>query len=139
MQAALLRVQLRNVGAKIAERRRLAHRYHELLRDYVVVPEERDGEIHTYQTYLIQAGDRDALQAHLRANGVEAIVHYATPLHLQPAAADLGYGAGSFPVTERLSDSILSLPLFPGMTAEQQDRVVTEIASFYDARDGAGS
>ena len=139
VQAALLRVQLRNVGAKIAERRRLAHRYHELLRDYVVVPEEREGEIHTYQTYLIQAGDRDALQAHLRANGVEAIVHYATPLHLQPAAADLGYGPGSFPVTERLSDSILSLPLFPGMTAEQQDRVVTEIASFYDARDGAGS
>lgn len=139
VQAALLRVQLRNVGAKIAERRRLAHRYHELLRDYVVVPEEHEGEIHTYQTYLIQAGDRDALQAHLRANGVEAIVHYATPLHLQPAAADLGYGAGSFPVTERLSDSILSLPLFPGMTAEQQDRVVTEIASFYDARDGAGS
>ena len=139
VQAALLRVQLRNVDAKIAERRRLAHRYHELLRDYVVVPEEREGEIHTYQTYLIQAGDRDALQAHLRANGVEAIVHYATPLHLQPAAADLGYGPGSFPVTERLSDSILSLPLFPGMTAEQQGRVVTEIASFYDARDGAGS
>lgn len=139
VQAALLRVQLRNVGAKIAERRRLAHRYHELLRDYVVVPEEREGEIHTYQTYLIQAGDRDALQAHLRANGVEAIVHYATPLHLQPAAGDLGYGPGSFPVTERLSDSILSLPLFPGMTAEQQDRVVTEIASFYDERDGAGS
>ena len=139
VQAALLRVQLRNVGAKIIERRRLAHRYHELLRDYVVVPEEREGEIHTYQTYLIQAGDRDALQAHLRANGVEAIVHYATPLHLQPAAADLGYGPGSFPVTERLSDSILSLPLFPGMTADQQDRVVTEIASFYDARDGAGS
>jgi dTDP-4-amino-4,6-dideoxygalactose transaminase len=139
VQAALLRVQLRNLDAKINERRRLAHRYHELLRDYVVVPEERDGELHTYQTYLIQAGDRDALQAHLRANGVEAIVHYATPLHLQPAAADLGYVAGSFPVTERLSDSILSLPLFPGMTAEQQDRVVTELASFYDARDGAGS
>ena len=139
VQAALLRVQLRNVDAKIAERRRLAHRYHELLRDYVVVPEEREGEVHTYQTYLIQAGDRDALQAHLRANGVEAIVHYATPLHLQPAAADLGYGPGAFPVTERLSDSILSLPLFPGMTVEQQDRAVAEIAAFYDARDGAGS
>ena len=139
VQAALLRVQLRNVDAKIAERRRLAHRYHELLRDYVVVPVEREGEIHTYQTYLIQAGDRDALQAHLRANGVEAIVHYSTPLHLQPAAADLGYGQGSFPVTERLSTSILSLPLFPGLTVEQQDRVVAEIASFYDAGNGAGS
>jgi len=139
VQAALLRVQLRNVDAKIAERRRLAHRYHELLSDYVVVPVEREGEIHTYQTYLIQAGDRDDLQAHLRANGVEAIVHYATPLHLQPAAADLGYVAGSFPVTEQLSDRILSLPLFPGMTLEQQDRVVAEIASFYDARAGAGS
>ena len=137
VQAALLRVQLRNVDAKIAERRRLAHLYHELLRDYVIVPEEREGEVHTYQTYLIQAGDRDALQAHLRANGVEAIVHYATPLHLQPAAVDLGYGPGSFPVTERLSDSILSLPLFPGMTQAQQDRVVEEITAFYSARDGA--
>ena len=137
VQAALLRVQLRNVDAKIAERRRLAHLYHELLRDYVIVPEEREGEVHTYQTYLIQAGDRDALQAHLRANGVEAIVHYATPLHLQPAAVDLGYGPGSFPVTERLSDSILSLPLFPGMTQAQQDRVVEEITAFYSSRDGA--
>lgn len=139
VQAALLRVQLRNVDAKIAERRRLAHRYHELLRDYVVVPEEREGEVHTYQTYLIQAGERDALQAHLRAGGIEAIVHYMTPLHLQPAAVNLGYGPGSFPVTERLSNSILSLPLFPGMTVEQQDRVAAEIGAFYEARDGARS
>ena len=137
VQAALLRVQLRNVDAKIAERRRLAHRYHDLLRELVLVPEEREGEVHTYQTYLIQASDRDALQTHLRANGVEAIVHYAVPLHLQPAAADLGYTVGSFPVTERLSDSILSLPLFPGMSQTQQDRVVAEIAAFYSARGGA--
>ena len=94
-----------------------------LLAGSVKKKEEREGEVHTYQTYLIQAGDRDALQAHLRANGVEAIVHYATPLHLQPAAADLGYGPGSFPVTERLSDSILSLPLFPGMRGDEREYV----------------
>ncbi len=136
VQAALLRVQLRNLDARIAERRRLAQRYNEMLRDWVVVPAERDGEFHTYQTYLIQADDRDALQAHFRANGVEAVIHYPTPLHLQPAAAELGYEMGSFPVTERLSHRVLSLPLFPGMSAGQQDMTVDVLSAFYGSRRG---
>lgn len=134
VQAALLRVQLRNLDAKIVERRRLAARYNDALRPYVTVPDEREGEVHSYQTYLIQGEDRDALQAHLRANGVEAIVHYPKPLHLQPAAADLGYGVGSFPVTERLSARILSLPIFPGMTEAQQDLVIEQVGTFYGAK-----
>ncbi len=133
VQAALLRIQLGDLDARIAERRRLAHRYQELLGGVVTVPVEREGEFHTYQTYLIQADRRDELQAHLRANGVEAIVHYPVPLHLQPAAADLGYGPGSFPVAEALSHRILSLPLFPGMTDEQQDIVVEQVRAFYGA------
>ena len=136
VQAALLRVQLRNLDNKIAERRRLAQRYNEMLIDLVVIPEERDGELHTYQTYMIQAEARDALQVHLRANGVEAITHYPTPLHLQPAAVDLGYKLGSFPVTEQLSHRVLSLPLFPGMTASQQDITVDAITSFYKLSGG---
>jgi len=136
VQAALLRVQLRNLDKKIVERRRLAQRYNEMLSDWVVVPEERDGEFHTYQTYMIQAEARDALQVHLRANGVEAITHYPTPLHLQPAAVDLGYKLGSFPVTEQLSHRVLSLPLFPGMTASQQDITVDAITSFYKSSEG---
>jgi len=136
VQAALLRVQLRNLDNKIFERRRLAQRYNEMLIDLVVVPEERDGEFHTYQTYMIQAEARDALQVHLRANGVEAITHYPTPLHLQPAAVDLGYKIGSLPVTEQLSHRVLSLPLFPGMTASQQDITVDAITSFYKSSGG---
>ena len=139
VQAALLRVQLRGIDDKIADRRRLAARYGDALRDWVRVPDERDGEFHTYQTYAVQARDRDELQAHLRSHGVEAIIHYATPLHLQPAAADLGYPRGSFPVTERLSGSTLSLPIFPGLTTERQDRVIEEIIAFYTARGGAAA
>ncbi len=131
VQAALLRVQLRNLDAKLTERRRLAARYNELLAPWAKVPIERDGELHTYQTYMIQVDDRDALQSYLREHGVEAIVHYPTPLHLQPAAADLGYGVGSFPATERLSTRILSLPLFPGMTQDQQDAVIAAVGDFF--------
>lgn len=131
VQAALLRIQLADLDARIAERRRLAQRYHEMLADWVAVPLERSGEFHTYQTYMIQADERDRLQDHLRANGVEAVVHYAIPLHLQPAAHDLGYVSGSFPVAEKLSDRILSLPIYPGMTDEQQSLVAEQIRSFY--------
>ena len=131
VQAALLRIQLADLDARIAERRRLAHRYHELLGGVVKVPVERSGEFHTYQTYMIQADQRDELQTHLRANGVEAVVHYAMPLHLQPAARDLGYAQGSFPVVEELSNRILSLPIFPGMTDEQQGIVADQVRAFY--------
>ena len=137
VQAALLRVQLRSLDTRIAERRRLAQRYNEMLHDWVDVPVEREGEYHSYQTYLIQANDRDHLQEHLRDNGVEAVIHYPTPLHLQPAAAELGYEMGSFPVTERLSHRVLSLPLFPGMSVAQQDMTVDVLSSFYNSRGGA--
>jgi len=131
VQAALLRVQLADLDDRIAERRRLAHRYHELLGGIVEVPVERIGEFHTYQTYMIQADRRDELQVHLRANGVEAVVHYPVPLHLQPAAEELGYVKGSFPVAEKRSERILSLPIFPGMTDAQQDIVAAQIHAFY--------
>ena len=131
VQASLLRVQLTHLDEKIHERRRLANIYNERLKPFVNVPQENDYEYHTYQTYMIQAPSRDKLQEHLRNSGVEAIIHYPMPLHLQPAASDLGYSVGSFPVAEGLSQSILSLPLFPGMTEDQQDIVVDSIADFF--------
>lgn len=131
VQAALLRVQLRHLDHVIAERRRLAYRYHSLLPDNVTVPVESDGEFHTYQTYAILAPERDLLQDHLRKKGIEAIVHYPVPLHLQPAAVALSYERGSFPVAEAHCDHTLSLPLYPGMSTEQQDQVIDAICSFY--------
>lgn len=131
LHAAMLRVQLRHLEAWTAERRRLAARYNDLLRPFVSVPDERPGEYHVYQTYMIQAEERDLLRQHLVANGVEALVHYATPIHLQPAARDLGYAASDFPVTSRVVSQILSLPLYPGLSELQQNRVSELIGDFY--------
>ena len=131
MQAALLRVQLRQLSAWTETRRTLAMRYNDLLRPYVEVPDERPGEYCVYQTYVVKAERRDELMIYLNKNGVESLVHYATPIHLQPAAVDLGYTSADFPETMRHVGKILSLPLFPSLTQEQQNHVVEVISSFY--------
>jgi len=131
VQAAMLRVQLCYLERRTEERRRLAFRYNQLLRPYVTVPDEGDGEYCVYQTYVVKAERRDELQHFLVTNGVEALVHYPTPIHLQPAAKSLGYHTADFPVTLQAAAHILSLPLYPGLTAAQQDRVVELITEFY--------
>lgn len=131
IHAAMLRVQLRYLDAWTEARRRLAFRYNDLLRPHVGVPDEGPGEYCVYQTYVIQADRRDHLKRYLNDNGVEALVHYETPIHLQPAARTLGYSASDFPITLRYVSRILSLPLYASMTHAQQDRVVELIASFY--------
>ncbi len=134
LQAALLRVQMTRLDEWTTERRRLAHRYNELLGDLVGVPTEAAGEFHVFQTYVVLADQRDALQQYLRDHGVEALVHYPTPIHLQPAARALGYASDAFPNTLRLSGRIMSLPLYPGLTEQQQDLVVSLIGDFYSER-----
>lgn len=136
LHAAMLRVQLRHLAAWIDERRRLAFRYNDLLRPFVTVPDEGPGERCVYQTYMVQADRRDELQRHLNDRGVEALVHYPAPIHVQPAAASLGYRAEDFPATMRAAARILSLPLYPGLTREQQDRVIELIAGFYRSEAG---
>ena len=131
MQAALLRVQLPELDRWTEERRELAFRYNRILKHFVEVPEEALGEYHVYQTYVVQVDRRQELQDYLRANGVEALVHYPTPIHMQPAAVGLGLKPNDFPETLRLSQRILSLPLFPGMTFEQQDYVAYLFEKFY--------
>jgi dTDP-4-amino-4,6-dideoxygalactose transaminase len=133
MQAAMLRVQLRHLDDWTATRRTLALRYNDLLRPYVGVPDEGPGERCVFQTYVIRAERRDALKQYLNESGVEALVHYATPIHLQPAAKELGYSASDFPNTMQHVGKILSLPLYPTLTHAQQDRVVELITSFYQS------
>ena len=132
MQAAMLRVQLRHLDAWTEARRNLALRYNDLLRPYVEVPDEGPGEHCVFQTYVIKSECRDALKQYLNEHGVEALIHYATPIHMQPAAKDLGYSAADFPVTMRHVGKILSLPLYPTLTHLQQDRVAELIASFHN-------
>jgi dTDP-4-amino-4,6-dideoxygalactose transaminase len=131
LQAAFLRIQAGYLETWTEERRRLAFRYNAALASSVTVPVEGAGERHVYQTYAIQCDRRDDLQKHLRANGVEAIVHYPTPIHRQPAARSLGYGPDAFPVVSQQANRILSLPLYPGLMTSDQDRVIELITEFY--------
>lgn len=131
VQAALLRVQLRHLDRWTDERRRLAARYNRLLAPFVEVPREGPNEFHVYQTYVVQAERRDALRRFLTEHGVEALIHYPTPIHLQPAGRSLGYGPGDLPEATRAAGHILSLPLYPGLSETQQDRVVGLIEEFY--------
>ncbi len=131
IQAAMLRVQLRHLDEWTEARRNLALRYNRLLRAYVEVPDEGSGEHCVFQTYVVKAEKRDALKLYLNEHGVEALIHYATPIHLQPAARDLGYSASDFPKTMQYVGKIMSLPLYPTLTHAQQDRVVELVSSFY--------
>lgn len=134
IQAALLRVQMTQLDQWTDERRRLAFRYNEMLKECVEIPEEHNGEYCVYQTYVIQAEQRDELREFLVGNGVEALVHYPVPIHLQPAAKELGYSIADFPETAKACRRILSLPLYPGLTESQQDHVAELISKFYGAK-----
>lgn len=131
IQAAMLRVQLRHLDAWTEARRSLALRYNDLLRPHAEVPDEGPGERCVFQTYVVKVGKRDELKQYLNEHGVEALIHYSTPIHLQPAAKGLGYSAADFPRTMRHVDRIMSLPLYPTLTHAQQDRVVELVSAFY--------
>jgi dTDP-4-amino-4,6-dideoxygalactose transaminase len=140
IQAAFLRIKLRRLDTWNAERRGAAVRYNELLssaRDPlpggVVTPYEADWSRAVYHLYVIRANGRDALAEHLKTKGISTGLHYPVPVHLQKCYGTWGYRRGSLPVTERVSGEILSLPMFPGLTAEQQERVTAEIAAFLES------
>jgi dTDP-4-amino-4,6-dideoxygalactose transaminase len=132
VQAALLRIKLRHLEAWNARRRSAAARYGEMLADTpdVVTPFESVKSKAIYHLYVIRTPDRDALADHLKANGIATGLHYPLPVHLQKCYTSWGYEKGSFPATERAAAEILSLPMFPSLTAEQQERVVAEIEAF---------
>ena len=132
LQAAFLRTKLRHLDAWVTARRHAAEVYRETLAGVpVILPEEPEGAKHTYHQFTIRAPRRDALQAYLREQGVATRIYYPIPLHLQPAFAHLGLGLGAFPVSERLAGEVISLPLFPGITREQIERVASCVRAFY--------
>lgn len=131
IQAALLLVQMTKLQEWTEERRRLAFIYNQELKGVVSVPEEGPGEYCVYQTYAIRAQKRDQLHDYMLAQGVDVKIHYPIPIHMQKAAADLGYGANDFPETMKACSEILSLPLYPGLTQNQQSKVISKIKEFY--------
>ncbi len=131
LQAAMLRVKMKYLDGWTAARREHAAFYQAALREVVRVPEDKPYERAVCHTFIIQTGRRDELQRFLLERGIETKIHYPIPIHLQPAAAALGYGPGSFPVAEQQAHSVLSLPVYPELTPAERSRVVEAIRGFY--------
>jgi dTDP-4-amino-4,6-dideoxygalactose transaminase len=105
------------------------------LGEYVVIPPRRSNVKQVYHTYVIRVSDRDSLVSYLISKGIEAKVHYPIPLHLQAAAANLGYRDGDFPVCEEHCRTIVSLPVHEHLTQDEIGWTIEHIRSFYlDAR-----
>jgi dTDP-4-amino-4,6-dideoxygalactose transaminase len=135
VQGAVLRVKMAHIEGWTEARRAAAARYDEWLAGSGVgVPVQLPDRRHVYHVYAIRTDDRAGLQAHLTAAGVGSGIHYPIPVHLQQAFAELGHGRGDFPHAEAAADEVLSLPMFPEITPEQQERVVTAVRAWCDAR-----
>jgi dTDP-4-amino-4,6-dideoxygalactose transaminase len=131
LQAVILRVKLRHLEEWNQARRRNAALYTELLTgNGVVTPTERPDSSHVYHLYVVRTPLRDMLQAHLRERGIGTAIHYPIPIHLQPFYAENGFQPGQFPATQALCGEILSLPMFPEMTAEQAAYVADHVIEF---------
>jgi dTDP-4-amino-4,6-dideoxygalactose transaminase len=137
VQAAILRVKLPHVDGWLEGRRAAAARYDRLIEDAGLVgyfrrPVSRPDRTHTFNQYVVRAagGTRDALVQHLKDSGVGCEIYYPLALHLQECVRGLGHREGDFPVSEEATRSVLALPMFPEITAEQQRRVIDACAAF---------
>jgi dTDP-3-amino-3,4,6-trideoxy-alpha-D-glucose transaminase len=136
LQAAILRIKLRKLPEWNARRREIARAYDGLLKGSgIELPEIPPGERHVFYVYCIRVpgGRRDALRAYLGERAIGTQIHYPVPIHLQQSAEFLGYRKGDLPITERLADQVLSIPMYPELTDEQIDRVTTTIREFTKA------
>ena len=129
LQAVVLRAKLRGLAADNLARRQAASRYDELLGDLpeVILPRTAPGNEHVWHLYAIRVPRRDHVLRCLNDEGISAAIHYPVPVHLQPAFRHLGYGPGDFPVAEAAAGQLLSLPLYPQITPEQQARVADAV------------
>jgi dTDP-4-amino-4,6-dideoxygalactose transaminase len=133
IQAGLLHVKLNHLSKWNSQRRERAAEYNRLLKSVdgaVVAPFEGQRSRAIYHLYVVRTADREGLMEHLKRAGIGAGIHYPIPLHLQKAYAAMNYRKGDFPVTEKAAAEIVSLPMFPQLTAGQQGRVVEEVLAF---------
>jgi dTDP-4-amino-4,6-dideoxygalactose transaminase len=132
LQAGILSVKLRHLTEWNRQRQEAARRYHSMFSSTagVILPHEPDSSRAVYHLYVVRVTDREGLQKRLSEAKIDTGIHYPVPLHCQKAYANYGYKLGDFPVTERMAGEILSLPMYPQMTQEQQHRVVEEVKAF---------
>ena len=126
LQAVVLRAKLRHLPEWNRERRAAAAAYDRMLggTPRLRLPTTLPGNEHVWHLYVVRVPDRDEVLRRLQAEGVGAGVHYPVPVHLAPSMAELGLRPGQFPVSERAAREILSIPIFPGISTSQQERVV---------------
>jgi dTDP-4-amino-4,6-dideoxygalactose transaminase len=133
LQAAVLRVKLRYLDEWTAARQRNAEYYRRLFAAAEVpvgLPQDAGYGRHIYNQFVIRTKQRDALMAYLKARQIGTEVYYPMPMHLQECFADLGYGAGDFPESERAAGETLAIPVYPELTYEQQNVVVEYLRTF---------
>ena len=133
IQAAILLVKLEYLEEWTIKRRSNAKFYHKNLDhlESVVCPSEKEHEFSVYHTFIIQAERRDELKEYLAKRGIETAIHYPKPIHLHTVASDLGYKKGDFPVAERQTQRILSLPIYSELGEDGLRCVVNAISDFY--------
>jgi dTDP-4-amino-4,6-dideoxygalactose transaminase len=132
IQAAILLEKLKHLNSRTELRRRNASFYLNNLKDLPIrLPNERDGEYCVWQAFVIQSPCRDELRSFLRKKGIEALIHYPVPIHLQPAAKYLNYPPGSFPVCEAQAECILSIPVRQSLGIEEIEMVAAAINEFF--------
>jgi len=133
IQAGMLRVKLKHLTRWNDHRRECARVYDDLLAPMsgsVTSPAQVDYSKPVYHLYVVRTPFRDELQKHLTEAGIGTGIHYPVPVHLQRAYTAMGWKKGDFPISEQAADQILSLPMFAGLTSDQQKRVVESIAQF---------
>lgn len=131
MQAAILRVQLARLDRQNARRAVIARRYSSAFSDLAMVaPSTRDGATHVFHLFVCEVDDRAAFQAHLNDRGVGSAIHYPNPVHVQPAYAGR-VKHGPMPVTDRVRERIVSLPMFPELDDANVDRVIDAVRGFF--------
>jgi dTDP-4-amino-4,6-dideoxygalactose transaminase len=131
-QGAVLNIKLKHLPGWTESRRKNAALYNELFKgvEGVITPKEMPYSKHVYHLYVIRVKDRQELQNYLNEKGVASGYHYMYPLHLQKAYENLGYHKGDFPVTERVMEEIISLPMYPELTPAQIEYVVESVKEF---------
>ena len=136
IQAAILRAKLPRLNGWIANRREGAAHYGRLFAEagllgVVRPPEELPGRGHTYHQYVARVDRRDALREFLGKQGLGTEVYYPIPLHLQTCFAELGYGEGSFPVSEQACREVIALPIYPEVRPDERERLVEGMRAFF--------
>lgn len=133
LQAAFLRVKLLKLNEDNNRRTEIAQRYTKAFSGIaeMVLPVVAESCSSVWHVYVVRIKNREAFQAYLTSKGVGTVIHYPIPPHLQPAYAELAFGAGDFPISESIHNEVISLPMGPSMRDEQVDEVIRHVTEFF--------